>query len=97
LDSVQNFAYSLLPVKHQVTKIKTNHRRADVEKPLRQIRVFVKDSAKKLKRTNDAERLDDPTECPENSAAEMASDVISKFEYPTSLRSVCMTIIIICF
>jgi len=34
LDLVQNFAHSLLPIKCQVTKIKTDHRPEDVEEIL---------------------------------------------------------------
>jgi len=100
LDSVQNFACSHPPVNHQVTKIKSDHRREVVEEVLRPIRVLVKATPKKLQATNDrlhTERPDDTAQRPDNTTAEMASDIMSKFEYPTSLRSVCVTVIIICF
>jgi len=100
LDSVQNFGHYLPTLKCQVTKIKTNHRHEDVEEVLRQIRVLVKDIAKKLEAMNDhlhPERPDDTTERLDDTTAEIASDVRSKFEYSTSLRSVCVTAIIICF
>jgi len=41
------------------------------------------------------ECLDDTDQRPDDTPAEMASDVMSKFEYPTSLRSICVTVIII--
>jgi len=44
------------------------------------------DTAKKLEATNNrlqAECPDDTAECPDDTSAEMASDVISKFEYAT--------------
>ena len=88
------------PVQRQVTKIKTELHREDVEEVLPQISVLVKDTAKKLRATNDclhAERPDDTAECPDNTTAEMASDIMSKFEYPASVRSVCVTVMIICF
>jgi len=87
------------PVKCQVTKITTDNRRADVEEVLPQIRVLVKDTAKKLQATNDrlhAECTDNTAERPDDPTAEMASDVMRMFEYPTSLRSICVTVIIIC-
>jgi len=100
LDSVQNFACSLQNSKDEVTKIKTDQLGEDVEEVLEQIRVFVKDPVKKLQMTNDglhAKRQDDTAEHLEDTTAEMACDVMSKFEYPTSLHAVCVTGIIICF
>jgi len=88
------------PVKRHVINLKTYHRRENVKEVLRHITVLVKYTAKKLQATNDClhpERLDDTTEHPDDTAAEMASDIISKFEYLTSLHSVCVTVIIICF
>jgi len=87
-------------VKHHVTKIKTDHRREDVEEVLQQIRVLVKDIANKLQATNDRlhkERPDNTAESPDNLTAEMASYVMNKFEYPTSLCFMRLTLIIISF
>jgi len=63
MDSVLSFARSLTPVKGQIKLIKTNHRPEDVDQVERQIRVLVRDTAKKLQATNDrlhAERAEDP-------------------------------------
>jgi len=75
LDSVKNFARSLPPVKRQVTNIRTKHRREDYEEVIRQIRVLVKDTAKKLQATND--RLH--AERPEDISAEEDSNIICQF------------------
>ena len=77
-----------------------HYRREDVKEVLPQIRVLVKDTAKKLHPTNDclhSESPDDTTERPDHIAAQMASIVMSKFQYSTSLRSVWVTVMIICF
>jgi len=63
MDSVLSFARSLRPVKGRITLIKTNHRPEDVDEVERQIRVLVRDTAKKLQATNDrlhAARAEDP-------------------------------------
>ena len=63
LDSVLSFARSLTPVKRRIKLIKTNHRPKHVDEVERQIRVLVRDTAKKLKATNNrlhAERAEDP-------------------------------------
>ena len=88
------------PVKRQVTKNKSDHRCEVVKEVLRQIRVWDKDTTKKLEMTNErlhVERPDDTAERLDDTTAEIASDVMSKFEDPTSLRSFCVTVIIICF
>jgi len=63
MDSVLRFARSLMPVKGRIKLIKTNHRPEDIDEVKRQIRVLVRDTAKKLQVTNDrlhAERAEDP-------------------------------------
>jgi len=63
MDSVLSFVRSLTPVKCRIKLIKTNHRLEDVDEVERQIRVLVRDTAKKLQATNDrlhAERAEDP-------------------------------------
>jgi len=63
MDSVLSLARSLTPVKGPMKLIKRNHRPDDVDEVERQIRVLVRDRAKKLQATNDrlhAERADDP-------------------------------------
>jgi len=63
MDSVLSFASSLTPVKGRIKLIKTNHRPEDVNEVERQIRVLVRDTAKKLQVTNNrlhAERAEDP-------------------------------------
>ena len=63
MDSVLSFAPSLMPVKGRIKLIKTNHCPEDVDEVERQIRVLVRDTAKKLQATNDrlhAERAEDP-------------------------------------
>jgi len=90
-DSVQNFARCLPAIKRQVTKVKTDNHREDVEEDLRKIRFLVKDTAKKLQATNNhlhVERPDDTAERSDDTTAAMASDIMSKFEYPTSHRPV---------
>jgi len=47
MDSVLSFARSLTPVKRRIKLIKTNHRPEDVDDVERQIRVLVRDTAKK--------------------------------------------------
>jgi len=62
MDSVLSFAGSLTPVKGRIKLIKTNHPPEDVDEVERQIRVVVRDIAKKLQVTNDrrlAERAED--------------------------------------
>jgi len=62
MDSVLSFARSLTPVKGRIKLIKTNHRPEDVDEGESQIRVLVRDRAKKLQATNDrlhAERTED--------------------------------------
>jgi len=75
MDSVLSFARSLTPVKGPIKLIKTNHRPEDVDEVDRQIRVLVRDTAKKLQAKNDrlhAERAEDAID------AEVC-DVESKF------------------
>ena len=63
MDSVLSFACSLTPVKGRIKLIKTNHRPEHVDEVERQIRVLVRDTAKKLQATHDrlhAERAEDP-------------------------------------
>jgi len=63
MDSVLSFARSLTPVKGRIKLIKTNHGREDLDEVERQIRVFVRDTAKKLQATKDRlhpERAEDP-------------------------------------
>jgi len=63
MDWVLSLARSLTPVKSRIKLIKTNHRPEDVDEVKRQIRVLVRDTAKKLQETNDrldAERAEDP-------------------------------------
>jgi len=81
MDSVLSFARSLTPVKGRIKLIKTNHRPEDVDEVERQIRVLVRDTAKKLQATNDrlhAERAEDPID------AEVC-DVQSKCSPPFTL------------
>ena len=62
MDSVLSFAPSLTPVKGRIKLINTNHRPEDVDEVERQIRLLVRDTAKKLQATNDclhAERVED--------------------------------------
>jgi len=63
IDSVLSFAPALTPVKGRIKLIKTNHSPEEVHEVERQIRVLVRDTAKKLQATNDrlqAERAQDP-------------------------------------
>jgi len=63
IDSVLSFARSLMPVQGRIQLIKTNHRPEAVDEVDCQIRVLVRDTAKKLQATNDrlhAERAEDP-------------------------------------
>jgi len=63
MDSVLSFARSLTPVKGRIKLIKTNHHPEDVDEVARQIRVLVRNTAKRLHATNDclhAERAEDP-------------------------------------
>jgi len=53
MDSVLSFARSLTPVKGRIKLIKTNNLPEDVDEVERQIRVVVRDTAKKLQATND--------------------------------------------
>jgi hypothetical protein len=65
LDTVLSFARSLSPVKGRIKLIKTKHRPEDVDEVERQIKVLVRDTAKKLQATNDrlhAERVDEAIE-----------------------------------
>jgi len=81
MDSVLSFARSLTPVKGRIKLIKTNHRPEYVDEVERQIRVLVRDTAKKLQATNDrlhAERAEDPID------AEVC-DVQSKCSPPFTL------------
>jgi len=62
MDSVLSFTRSLTPVKGRIKLIRTNHRPEDVDEVEHQIRVLVRDTAKKLQATNDhlhAERAED--------------------------------------
>jgi len=62
MDSVLSFARSLTPVQCGIKLIKTNQRPEDVDEVERQIRVLVRNTAKKLQATNDrlhAERAED--------------------------------------
>jgi len=81
MDSVLSFARSLTPVKGRIPLLKTNHRPEDVYEVERQIRVLVRDTAKKLQPTNDclhAEQAEDPID------AEVC-DVQSKCSPPFTL------------
>jgi len=81
MDSVLSFAGSLTPVKGPIKIIKTNHRPEAVNEVEPQIRVLVRDTAKKLQATNDrlhAERAEDPID------AEVC-DVESKCSPPFTL------------
>ena len=81
MDSVLGFARSLTPVKGQIKLIKTNHRPEDVDEVELQIRVLVRDKAKKLQATNErlhSERAEDPID------AEVC-DVPSKYSPPFTL------------
>jgi len=81
MDSVVSFARSLTCVKGRIKLIKTNHSPEYVDKVERQIRVLVRDTAKKLQATNDrlhAERAEDPID------AEVC-DVQSKCSPPFTL------------
>jgi len=63
MDSVLIFARSLTPVKRRIKLVNTNHRTEDVDEVERQIRVLVRDTAKKLQATNarlHAEWAEDP-------------------------------------
>jgi len=63
MDAVLSFARSLTPVKGRIKVIKTNHHPEDVDEVECQIRVLVRDTAKKLQAMNDrlhAERGEDP-------------------------------------
>jgi len=63
MDSVLSFACSVMPVKGQIKLIETNHCPEDVDEVEHQIRVVVKNTAKKLQATNNhlrAERAQDP-------------------------------------
>ena len=63
MDSVHNFARSLMRVKGRIKFIKINHRLEDVDEVEGQIRVLLRDTAKKLQATNNrlhAEREEDP-------------------------------------
>jgi len=81
MDSVLSFASSLTPVKGRIKLIKTNHRPEEVDEVECQIRVLVRDTAKKLQATNDrlhAEWAEDPID------AEVC-DVQSKCSPPFTL------------
>jgi len=63
MDLLLSFARTLTPVKGRIKLIKTNHRPEDVHEVERQIRVLVRDTAKKLQATKDrlhAERAEHP-------------------------------------
>jgi len=65
MDLLLSFASSLMHVKGQIELIKTNHRPEDVYAVRRQIRLLVRDTAKKLQARNDhlhSERAEDPTD-----------------------------------
>jgi len=81
IDLVLIFARSFTPVKGRIKLIKTNHRPEDVDEVEHQIRVLVRDTAKKLQATIDrlnAERAQDPID------AEVC-DVESKCSPPFTL------------
>jgi len=81
MDSVLSFGRFLTPLKGRIKLIKTNHHPEDVDEVKRQIRVLVRDTAKKLQATNDrlhAERAEDPID------AELC-DVQSKYSPPFTL------------
>jgi len=81
MEWVLSFAHSLTPVKGRINLIKTNRGTEDVDEVDRQIRVLVRDTAKKLQATNDrlhAEGAEDPID-PE------ACDVHSKCSPPFTL------------
>jgi len=62
MDTVHSFARSLTPVEGRIKLSKTNHRPEDVDEVECQIRVFIRDTAKKLQATNDrrhSERAED--------------------------------------
>ena len=80
MDSVLSFARSLTPVKGRIKLIKTNHRPEDVDEVERQIRVLVRNTAKKLQATNNrlhAERVEDAIDAD-------VSDVQSKYSSPST-------------
>jgi len=63
MDWLLSFARSLTPVKGPIKLIKTNHCPEEVDEVERQIRVLVRDTAKKLQATNNclnAEQPEDP-------------------------------------
>ena len=63
MDSVLSFALSLTPVKGRIQLMKTNQHPEDVDEVKCQIRVLVRDPAKKVQATNHrlyAERAEDP-------------------------------------
>jgi len=63
IDSVLSFARSLTPVKGRINLIKPNKRPEDVDEVEYQIRVVVRDTAKKFQATNarlPVERAGDP-------------------------------------
>jgi len=81
MDSVLSFARSLTPVKGRIKLIKTKHRPEDVNEVERQIRVLVRDTAKRLQATND--RLH--AERPEDRIDAEVCDVQSKCSPPFTL------------
>ena len=63
MDSVLSFVRSLTPVNGRIKLIKTKHRPEDVDEVERQIRVLVRDTARRFRATNDrlhAERVEEP-------------------------------------
>ena len=80
LDSVISFARSLSPVKGRIKFMKTNHRPDDADELERQIKVLVRDSAKKLQDTNNRRRQAERDE-----ANEGDSDVLSMCSPPSTL------------
>jgi len=82
MDSVLSFACSLRSVKGRIKLIKTNQRPEDVAEVERQIRVLVRETAKKLQATND--RLH----------AEQAEDAIDANVY--DVQSKCLPLFTLC-
>ena len=81
LDSVISFARSLSPVKGRIKFMKTNHRPDDADELERQIKLLVRDSAKKLQDTNNRRRQAERDE----EANEGDSDVLSMCSPPSTL------------
>jgi len=90
MDTVLSCARSLTPVKGRIKLIKTKHRPKDVDKVERQIRVLVRDTAKKLQATNErlhAEWAEDPIDAEVCDVQSKCSRPFSLFDSTTSTHS----------